>query len=118
MSDATARFFEELARRGHEPALSRVTGRVRFEIVDGTHVQHWLVAIEGGDITVSRKKGKADCTIRGDVDLFDRLARGEDNAMAATLRGALTCAGEVDLLLAVQKLFPGPSSERAKRSAG
>jgi predicted lipid carrier protein YhbT len=118
MSDATERFFEELARRGHEPALARVTGRVRFEIVDGRDTRHWLLDIADGDITVSRKKGKADCTIRGEVELFDRLARGEDNAMAATLRGALTCAGEVDLLLAVQKLFPGPSSGTAERSAG
>ena len=118
MSDATERFFDELARRGHEPALARVTGRVRFEIVDDRHTQHWLVSIERGDITVSRKKGTADCTIRADVDLFDRLARGEDNAMAATLRGALVCAGEVDLLLAIQKLFPGRSSDPTERSAG
>jgi putative sterol carrier protein len=117
MSDATERFFEELARRGHEPALARVTGRVRFDIVEGRHRQHWLVTIEGGDITVSRKNGKADCTMCADVDLFDRLARGEDNAMAATLRGALVCAGEVDLLLAIQKLFPGRSSDQAGRSA-
>ena len=116
MSDATERFFDRLSRRGHEPALASVSGRVRFDIVDGKHAQHWLVTIDGGDISVSRRKGKADCTMRADVRLFDRLARGEDNAMAATLRGALTCAGEVDLLLAVQKLFPGP--DHAERTAG
>ena len=54
--------------------------------------------------------------MRADIDVFDRLARGVDNAMAATLRGALTCAGEVDLLLAVQKLFPGP--DRTERTQG
>ena len=116
MSDATERFFDRLSRRGHEPALASVSGRVRFDIVDGKHAQHWLVTIDGGDISVSRRKGKADCTMRADIAVFDRLARGEDNAMAATLRGALTCAGEVDLLLAVQKLFPGP--DHAERTAG
>jgi putative sterol carrier protein len=116
MSDATERFFDGLGRRGHEPALATVTGRVRFDVVDGKRTEHWLVAIEGGDISVSRHKGRPDCTMRADVELFDRLARGEDNAMAATLRGALTCTGEVDLLVAVQKLFPGP--DRAERNTG
>jgi hypothetical protein len=32
------------------------------------------------------------------------------------LAGALICAGEVDLLLAVQKLLPGP--DRAERTLG
>jgi predicted lipid carrier protein YhbT len=109
MSDATDWFFDDLARRGHEPALGHVTGRVRFDIVHAEREGHWLVVIERGDITVSRRKGKSacDCSVRSDAELFERLARGEDNAMAATLRGALVCAGEVDLLLAVQRLFPG-----------
>jgi hypothetical protein len=107
MSDATERFFEELAQRGHAPALSSITGRVGFRVVSGNRTERWLVAIERGDIAVTRGTGKADCTLEADRALFDRLVRGEDNAMAATLRGALDCAGEVDLLLAVQKLFPG-----------
>ena len=93
-----------------------MSGRVRFDIVEGRRTRHWLVTIESGDITVSPRQGKADCTMRADIDVFDRLARGVDNAMAATLRGAPTCAGEVDLLLAVQKLFPGP--DRTERTQG
>ena len=116
MSDATERFFDRLSRCGHEPALANVSGRVGFDIVEGRRARHWLVTIESGDISVSRRKGNADCTMRAGVDVFDRLARGVDNAMAATLRGALTCAGEVDLLLAVQKLFPGP--DHTERTQG
>jgi predicted lipid carrier protein YhbT len=118
MSEATEQFFEELSGRGHEPTLARVTGRVRFDIVHGKHTRHWLVTIDRGDITVARKRGKADCTISADHDVFDRLALGQDNAMAATLRGALICAGDVDLMLAVQKLFPGPHADHAERNAG
>ena len=118
MSDATERFFEELGERGREPCLAGITGRVRFDIVGGKRTEHWLVAIEGGDITVSQRTGQADCTMKADRELFDRLVRGEDNAMAATLRGALTCTGEVDLLLAVQKLFPGRDVTRTERAAG
>ena len=42
----------------------------------------------------------------------------QDGLPPATLRGALVCAGEVDLLLAVQKLFPGRGTPGAVRSAG
>jgi len=106
MSNLTERFFDELAERGNEPCLAGVSGRVRFDIV-GKRTEHWLVTIERGDITVTHESGRADCTVQADRELFDRLVSGDDNAMAATLRGALVCSGEVDLLLSIQKLFPG-----------
>ena len=118
MSDATERFFEELGERGHEPCLASITGQVRFDIVGGKRTEHWLVSLDRGDITVSQRAGNADCTMKADRELFDRLVRGEDNAMAATLRGALICTGEVDLLLAIQKLFPGRELAQRERSAG
>jgi SCP-2 sterol transfer family len=118
MSDATERFFEELGQRGTEPCLAGITGRVRFDIVGGKRTEHWLLDIAAGDITVSQRAGEADCTMKADRELFDRLVRGEDNAMAATLRGALDCTGEVDLLLAVQKLFPGRDLTPRDRSVG
>jgi predicted lipid carrier protein YhbT len=111
MSDATEQFFDELGKRGYEPALATVSGRVRFDIVHRENVQHWLVTINRGAISVARRKGKADCTICAEIELFDRVVRGDDNAMAATLRGALICAGDVDLLLAVQKLIPGRTDQ-------
>ena len=117
MSDATERFFQELGERGTEPSLASTTGRVRFDIV-GNRTEHWLVSIDHGNITVTHRTGKADCTMKADRELFDRLVRGDDNAMAATLRGALVCAGEVDLLLAIQKLFPGRDIARPAPTAG
>ncbi len=118
MSDATERFFEELGDRGREPCLAGITGRVRFDIVGGQRTEHWLVAIDSGKITVEHGTGAADCTMKCDRELFNRLVRGEDNAMAATLRGALNCTGEVDLLLAVQKLFPGRELTEREHGAG
>lgn len=117
MNDVTERFFEELGERGTEPCLAGVSGRVRFDIV-GKRTEHWLVAIDHGGITVTHRTGPADCTMKAERELFDRLVRGDDNAMAATLRGALVCAGEVDLLLAVQKLFPTRDMRRPAPTAG
>jgi putative sterol carrier protein len=117
MSDVTERFFDELAERDNEPVLAGINGRVRFDIV-GKRTEHWLVTIDRGEITVTHENGAADCTMKADREVFDRLVVGDDNAMAATLRGALVCSGEVDLLLAIQKLFPGRDLGRHEHVSG
>jgi putative sterol carrier protein len=105
-------FFEELGQREHEPLLGKVTGRVRFDLVDAGRPDRWLVSVDKGDTTVLHKGGPADCTVRADRALFERLCRGEENAIAAVLRGALVCSGDVELLFAIQRIFPGPPPER------
>jgi putative sterol carrier protein len=111
-ADGIAEFLEELGQREHEPLLAKVTGRVRFDLVEGGRPDRWLVALDKGDITVLHKGGPADCAIRADRALFERLCRGEENAMAAVLRGELACSGDVELLFAIQRIFPGPPGAR------
>ncbi|HZB39807.1 MAG TPA: SCP2 sterol-binding domain-containing protein [Ilumatobacter sp.] len=108
MTDATRQFFEDLGVRGHEPLMSKFSGRVRFELRDGERTERWLLTIDRGDVSVSRGGGAAACTIRADKELFDRMAAGEQNTMTAALRGELVCIGDPDLLLAIGRLFPGP----------
>jgi putative sterol carrier protein len=112
MSDAILEFFQELGQRGPEPLLAKVTGRVRFDLVEGGRTDRWLVAVDQGDTTVSHKGGAAECTIRADRVLFERLCRGEENAIAAVMRGALVYSGDVELLFAIQRIFPGPPRAR------
>jgi putative sterol carrier protein len=107
-TDATAAFFDELGRRGHEPLLGKITGAVRFEIADGDDTESWLVSVDKGEVAVGHDGVPADCTIRGQRAVFDEVARGRANALAAVLRGALTCTGELDLLFAIQRIFPDP----------
>ena len=110
MDTQTVEFFKQLERRGHEPLLEEVSGVACFELTDGGRIDRWLVAIDRGDMKVSHKAGRAECTIRAERALFERLCRGEDNAIAALLRGELVCTGNVGLLVAIQRLFPGPRS--------
>jgi putative sterol carrier protein len=110
MTDATAEFFDELGRRGHEPLLEKVTATMRVDLVQGERTDHYLVAVKKGDVAVSHENAEADCVLLADRALFDGLAGGEENAMAATLRGALTFRGDAHVLLAFQRLLPGPSS--------
>jgi putative sterol carrier protein len=109
--------FEELGRRGHEPLLEKVSGSIRFEIVSGKQTERWLVSIDKGDVSVSRKNVRADCTLRADKAVFDRVASGQMNAMAATLRGDIVLDGDSELLVPFQRLLPGPPRRRRRLHA-
>jgi putative sterol carrier protein len=93
-------------------ALEQATGTIRFDLTGGGRTARWLVAVDKGDVSVSRGGGGGECVVRVDKELFDGIASGEVNAMAALLRGAIEVAGESALLLAFQRVLPGPRRRR------
>ena len=107
-SDPTGEFFDELGRRGHEPLVRKATGTARFDVVDGERTRRWLVTIDKGDISVSRRNAGADCVLRAERASFDRAVTGELNFMAAVLRGEVEVRGDPRLLVLLRRLFPGP----------
>jgi putative sterol carrier protein len=113
--DPSRSFFDDLAARGHEPLLQNASGTLRFDLVDGRRVEHWCVTIDKGDVTVSHEKAAADAALRIDRSLFDQIASGRMNAMAAALRGVLVPEGNLSLFMVFQRLFPGPPRSRARR---
>ena len=112
-SDPAARFFEELAGRGHEPLLRKASGSTRFDIVDGKKTRRWIVRVDGGDISVSTGGGEASCVLRADKAVFDKVVAGRMNAVAAVLRGELQVDGDWRLLVRMQRLFPGRPRRRS-----
>jgi putative sterol carrier protein len=117
MTDATTQFFDALGRRGHEPLLEKVTGTLRFDLVRGARTDHRFVAVNKGDVVVSDENAEADFVMRADRAMFDGIASGETNAMAATLRGALAFQGDPQLFVRFQRLFPGPPNPRDQGGA-
>ncbi len=111
--DPTRALFEALAARGPAPLLAKLSGTVRFELTEGKRVECWLVTIEKGNLTVTRDMGDADTVVRTTKALFDDLATGKQNAMAAFLRGALVAEGNLSLAIQLERLFPGPPRTRA-----
>jgi putative sterol carrier protein len=107
-----ARFFEELGSRGHEPLVGRASGSARFDLVDGSRTERWLVTIDQGDIAVSRRRATADCVLRVDRASFERIVSGESNVMAAVLRGEVAVTGDPRLLVLLQRLVPRPEGPR------
>jgi putative sterol carrier protein len=115
--DATTEFFDELANRGHEKLLGRAAGSARFDVVAGKRTEHWLLAVDKGDIRVSRGKSAADSVLRADKALFQRVLAGEVNWMAAVLRGEVGMQGDPSLLVLLQRLFPRPQGAGTQRQA-
>ena len=116
MTDPTTEFFEELRSRGHEPRLRQATGTIRFELSKGKTIDRWLVSVKKGDVTVLHRGGAADCIVRANRTLFDRLAAGELNGVAAVLRGELVAEGSWKLMVLFQRLFPGKAPSPKKRA--
>ena len=117
--DPIAEFMDGLASRGHEPSLAKATGSVRFEVVDGRRTERWLLTVTRGELAVSHTNAHADATLRAPRALFEQIFRGKTNATAAFLRGALQIEGDVELIVLVQRLVPGPAGSRRKgRAAG
>jgi len=116
MADAITKFFDELVDEGHQPLLGKVHGTVRFDVaVSDGRVDHWLLSVDRGDVTITQDTAPTDCIMRTDRALFERLITGEENAIAATLRGAMVCSGNVELLFAIQRIFPGPPRKRQQQ---
>jgi putative sterol carrier protein len=110
--DMTTQFFDLLAQRGHIPLLEKAQGNVRFDIVDAKRADHYLVTIDRGDIRVSNEAAPAQCVIATDRALFENIAAGKQNAMAAMLRGAMLVEGDPSLAVLVQRLFSMQSDTR------
>ncbi len=110
------------SHRGHEPLLQKATGSVRFEIVDGTKTDHWLLTVDKGTLGVSHKRAASANLVRAEKALFDRVVSGDQNPVAALLRDELVVDGDWRFLVLVQRLFPGPPRShrrgRSARSAG
>ena len=114
MTEPIEGFFDDLARRGHEPLLRRAKGSLRIDLDDGTGTERWLVTIDEGNVTVSHRNAKADCVIHTSKTVFAGMIGGRMNAMAATLRGVLFIEGDPGILVLFQRIFPGPPKAKSK----
>lgn len=117
MPDATTEFFDGLGQRGHEQLLEKTTGALRFDLETDKGNDTWFVDITRGDVTVSHKRAKADCVMRTDALLFEAMAEGRANLMAAIMRGVVGVEGDLTLLVKFQRLFPGPPQSPRREGA-
>jgi hypothetical protein len=112
-TDATSEFFGGLERRGYEPLLRTADGTVRFDLERHDHrIDHWHVTVNAGEVSVSHSSRRADAVVKAEKAAFDTIACGEANAMAALLRGEVRADGDLELVMLLQRVLPGPPSSR------
>lgn len=115
MTDTIVEFFDELNRRGHEPRLEKLNGTIRIELAENGQSRHWLLTVKKGEIGVTREDHVADATILASPVLFTRIVEGETNAIAALLRGAMSSTGDLQLVVRLERILPGPRDQRGPR---
>ncbi|SCL18105.1 Putative sterol carrier protein [Micromonospora rhizosphaerae] len=115
MTDPIAEFFDGLYRRGHERRLEKRSGIMRFDLACGEQVEHWVLAIDGGDLSVSREARDADCVLYSDRDFFGRVVAGEAKPLTAMVRNDIRVEGKLSLFIMFERLLPGPPGARDPR---
>lgn len=120
-ADPVEQFFTILAEPGRIPTFDGESATVRFDVVAagnagdrggaaraGVGGEHWHVRIADGDVTVGRAADPADAVVRVERPVLEAIVTGRLNAMAAILRGLLTCEGSVTALVIFLRCLPGP----------
>jgi putative sterol carrier protein len=96
------RFFDDLALRQAEPFLRQVTGTIEWNIAGAGR---WWVTINNGALQVSQSPHASDCIATCDLETFSAIISGEQNEVAAALRGAIKISGNPALALSFQRLL-------------
>jgi hypothetical protein len=113
--------FEDIASRGYDPLLHGAVGCLRLDLTGDGATEQFFVTVNKGAIGISKKRAGADAVVNCDRALFDQMAEGKVNAMAAILRGEMHVDGDLGLVTAFSRLLPGPPAslksfqEREKR---
>jgi hypothetical protein len=116
MTDQMHEFFEEVARRGREPMLERLSATVRWDIINGDRVEHRVIRIDHGDLSVTVGPEPADCVIILERSVCDDVVTGRTSILAALLRGAADFEGDPELIVLAQRLFSREAGSSAGRS--
>jgi SCP-2 sterol transfer family len=114
-STATAEFFDQLGRRGHEPGLEEMDGTIRFDLRHEHGIDHWLVVVRNGDVRVTRDAGAADCVLHSDRSTFDQIVTGKLAPLPAWFRHLYWIDGNAALVRAFNYIYPGPANARHPR---
>nr|MDT0658552.1 SCP2 sterol-binding domain-containing protein [Micromonospora sp. DSM 115978] len=107
MPSPTMEFFEMLRERGPEVLPAKFAlGSIRFDLERGAELEHWFVAMDRGEMIISQEERPADCVVRTEGAIFDRIVLGQVNMNAGVFRNDITVEGVVPLLLLFRRAIP------------
>ena len=97
--------FQLLGKRDANPLLRNAEGTIEFDLSDlGSS---WQMKIDHSAVSVSEgQHERPDCVVVTDSDEFVRIVRGDDNIVAALLRGAIQLSGNVNVAMSFRRMLP------------
>jgi SCP-2 sterol transfer family len=107
-SGPVGQFFNELAEAAYVDTFARQAATLRFDALHGDKVDSWHIHVHDGEVDVSRQNDPADAVVRLSKADLEQIVTGRMNAQAATLRGLLSCQGDLAALMMFQRCLPGP----------
>lgn len=117
---ATEEFLQRLEAGGRHPVLHAATGVIRFEVREpgrgepsAPTGEELYVILDAGTVRMATRAEHTDSVVRAERDCLDAMVEGRMNTTAALLRGALVVEGDLGLVAALSRLFPGPSEPAA-----
>jgi SCP-2 sterol transfer family len=106
--DPVSHFFTSLAAPGHIATFEGESATLRFDVLSGTATERWYLAVNKGNVAVSRQNRSAEAIVRIDKPCLEEIVTGRMNAQASLLRGLLACEGSMSALMMFQRCLPGP----------
>jgi predicted lipid carrier protein YhbT len=91
---------------------------MRFDLTEDGQVICYLITVDAGKLTVSRERLDANTVVHAPRPVFDRIASGLQNGMVAVLRGVISVEGDLELVVLLQRLLPGPPGQQPRTRAG
>ena len=92
--------------------MEKVNGTLRVDVVDDKRTAHWFVTMNRGDVSVSRQGRAADCVLKGDKQLVERVWSGEASGFTAILRGEIEIDGDPELMVLFLRSAPALATRR------
>ncbi|MEU8156495.1 SCP2 sterol-binding domain-containing protein [Micromonospora sp. NPDC048986] len=116
---ATAEQYLRQLDTGRRPDLPETTaGTLRLDVRDDGSTDHWYLTIADQRVRVARSADDAELVVRADRAVFDRMASGGLHPGAGLLRNELTVQGNMQLLMLLRRIFPGPDGARHPHELG
>ncbi|SIN41964.1 SCP2 sterol-binding domain-containing protein [Micromonospora cremea] len=118
MGTTIAEHLRQLGSGRRTDLPETTSGTLRLDAREDGHTEHWHLTVADQHVRVTRSGDDAELVIRAAPEVFDRLASGETHVATALLRNELTVQGNLQLLMLLRRIFPGPAGARHPRELG
>ena len=105
MPQTTTEFFEQLAERGHEPLLEKVTGTLRFDLKDNGRLRAGWSRSRRATSPSRARTPRRTASSAPTRHSSTRSSAAKTNPFAAMLRGAVGIEGDSELIVLFQRVF-------------